>query len=176
MPFQGPFALTDGRSVWLRPLRASDATRLLELRCRLSPQTVRRRFLSTTIACGAEQARELAQVDQVERVAVAVVAEPVADAPIVAVGRFHRESPQRAELALLVEDAYQHLGIGRLLLTRLIRAARRRRLRELVGYVLYNNTPVLGLLRTSGLPLEVKWYGGDLLTIQLSLAEPSLKR
>ena len=168
---EGPFRLADGRAIWLRPLRAEDATLLVGLCKRLSPQSARRRFLRYPLPCDGREAERLADVDQVRRVALAVVADPAADGPILGVGRFHADgSDGRAELALVVADEYQHVGLGRLLLKRLCREAVRRRLRMFEGYVLYDNTPMLRLLRTSGQPLQVHWDGGDVLTIQLGVA------
>jgi hypothetical protein len=65
---------------------------------------------------------------------------------------------------------HQHLGFGRLLLERLIEEAACRRLRVLDGSVLYDNTPMSRLLRTSGHPLEVRWDGGDVLSVKLAVA------
>jgi GNAT superfamily N-acetyltransferase len=162
-----PVWVADGRRVWLRALTADDTPRLMELCQRLSPESRRRRFLRSSVRCDATEAQRLAAVDQVRRVAIAAVATPALDAAIIGVGRFHVESSDWAEFALLVEDAYQHLGIGRLLLDRLVSEASRRGLRGLDGHVLYENQPVLHLLRTSGYPLEVRWDGGDVLSVQL---------
>ena len=41
--------------------------------------------------------------------------------------------------------------------------------RVLEGYVLYDNAPMLRLLRTSGQPLEVHWDGGDVLSVKLAV-------
>ncbi len=101
--------------------------------------------------------------------ALVAVPDPSDDPAIVAVGRFHRDGSEQAELALLVDDAYQHVGLGRLLLSCLVREAVQRRLRVLEGHVLYDNTPMLRLLRTSGQPLEVRWDGGDVLSVQLAV-------
>jgi GNAT superfamily N-acetyltransferase len=168
-PITGRFRLTDGRLVRLRPLQAEDAPRLMDLCERLSPSTVRRRFLRSVARCDPLEAQRLAAVDQVQRVALVAVPAPADDPPIVAVGRFHGDGSAQAELALLVDDAYQHVGLGRLLLSRLVREAVQRRLRVLEGHVLYDNTPMLRLLRTSGQPLEVHWDGGDVLSVQLVL-------
>ena len=107
---------------------------------------------------------------RIRRVAVAAVPDPSATNTIVAVGRFHSDGAERAELALLVEDGYQGNGLGRLLLERLLREARRRRLRVLAGHVLYGNAPILRLLRSLGLPLDVGWHGGDVLDFELSVS------
>jgi GNAT superfamily N-acetyltransferase len=169
----GPFRLNDGRSIWLRPLRRDDASRLLDLRARLSAESVRRRFLRDRAACDPRDVEQLVDVDQVLRVAVAAVPQRNADGPILGVGRFHGDGSARAEFALLVEDAYQHIGLGRLLLGQLIAEARRRGLYALDGYTLFNNLPVLRLLRTSGQPLEVRYAGGgDVLEVELLLDAP----
>ena len=168
---EGPFRLADGRVIWMRRLRAEDATLLVDLCKRLSPRSARRRFLRYPLPCDRREAERLADVDQVRRVAFAVVADPAADGPILGVGRFHADgSDARAELALVVADEYQHVGLGRMLLKRLCREAVRRRLRVFEGYVLYDNTPMLSLLRTSGRPLQVHWDGGDVLQIQLGVS------
>jgi acetyltransferase len=167
----GPFRLADGRLVWLRRLRVDDAPRLVELCGRLSPLSLRRRFLHSVVRCEPELAERLAAVDQVQRVAVAAVPDPHVEGPILAVGRFNGDGSDRAEFALVVEDAYQHVGLGRLLLRWLIREAARRGLRALDGYVLYDNQPILGLLRTSGQPLEVNWDGGSVLSVRLGVPQ-----
>src|SRR5437660_9124151 len=120
----GPIQLVDGRRVWLRRLRADDASRLIELCARLSPETVRRRFLRDRPNCDPREAEAFADVDQVRRVAFAAVPTRGADGPIVAVGRYHVDGGQHADLALVVEDAYQHVGLGHALLSRLIAEAR----------------------------------------------------
>ena len=167
------FRLADARIVWLRPLSAEDAPRLIDLCRRVSPETRRRRFLRSTARCDVTEAERLAAVDQVERVALAAVSDPAPEAPIVAVGRLHADGSDRAEIGLLVEDAYQHVGLGRLLLNRLLDEASRRGLRALDGYVLYDNRPMLQLLRTSGRHIEVRWDGGDVLSVELDLANQS---
>jgi acetyltransferase len=164
-----PVRLADGRRVWLRPLGPADADGLVALRARLSDETVRRRFLRPLPRCDGQLAVDLANVDQQQRVALAAVPAPGARAPILAVGRFHTDAPARAEFALLVEDAYQHLGLGRALLAHLLQEAERHALGVLYGHVLYGNTPVLRLLRASGHPLAITWQGGEVLRVELSV-------
>jgi GNAT superfamily N-acetyltransferase len=167
----GPYRLSDGRSIWLRLLNRDDGPNLMELYQRLSHETIRRRFFQVRPTCDPSMARELAAVDQIRKVAFAAVPDPSDSNTIVAVGRIHSDGAERAELGLLVEDRYQGLGLGRILLERLLREARRRRLRVLAGHVLYGNTPILRLLRSIGQPLEVGWHGGDVLDFELTVAD-----
>jgi len=138
-PITGRFRLADGRLVWMRPLQAEDAPRLMDLCKRLSPSTLRRRFLRSVVRCDPLEAQRLAAVDQVQRVALVAVPDRSADRPIVVVGRFHGDGSEQAELALLVDD------------------------------VLYDNAPMLRLLRTCGQPLEVRWDSGHVLSVQLAV-------
>ncbi len=170
----GPVCLTDGRVVWFRRLRPDDAPRLVDLCRRLSPETVRRRFLRYRPNCDPRDAVALANVDQVRRVAFAAVPTRGADGPIIAVGRYHVESGSRADLALVVEDGYQHVGLGRALLSRLIADATRQHLEVFDGDVLIDNRPVLQLLRGTRRPLKVGYAGGgDVLHIQLDVSPES---
>ena len=133
----------------------------MDLCTRLSPSTLRRRFLHSVVRCDPLEAQRLAAVDQVQQVALVAVADPADDPPIVAVGRFHGDGSDQAEFALLVDDADQHVGLG-------LGPARPPRLlsctaasaRVLEGYVLYSTLRCCRLLRTSGQPLEVHWDGG----------------
>jgi GNAT superfamily N-acetyltransferase len=171
--YAGPLRLRDGREVWLRPLAASDAPALMALCGRLSPTTLRRRFMQLVPRCDPAMAERLAAVDQVQRVAIAAVPQPSADDTIVAVGRFHGDGSDHAEFALLVQDDYQHSGLGRVLLNQLLEAARARGLHVLDAVVQYDNQPMLRLLRSSGQPLEVTWHGGDVLDVRLQVAPPA---
>src|SRR5258708_28355245 len=88
-PVTGRFRLGDGRLVWLRPLQAEDAPRLMALCKRLSPNTLRRRFLRSVVRCDPLEAQRLAAVDQVQRGALVAVPDPADDPPSAAVRRFH---------------------------------------------------------------------------------------
>jgi acetyltransferase len=169
LSWAGPFSLRDGRRVWLRPLQASDARALMALYGRLSAETIRRRFMQLVPHCDPHLAEVLAAVDQDQRVAIAAVPDPDASDTIIAVGRFHRGEGDHAEFALLVQDDYQHSGLGRLLLNTLVREADQRGVRVLDGVVLLGNQPMLRLLRSSGRPLDISWHGGDVLDVRLQV-------
>jgi ribosomal protein S18 acetylase RimI-like enzyme len=68
-------------------------------------------------------------------------------------------SPGKPEVAFVVVDEYQGRGIGRALIRHLTRIARAARLRTLVAEVLPENTPMLQLFKTSGLPLSTRREG-----------------
>ena len=74
---------------------------------------------------------------------------------IVGVARYAKEDDERAEGALVVDDAYQGLGLGTALLRGLITLLRSRGFRHLRGAVLADNGRMLRLLRATGLPLRI---------------------
>jgi GNAT superfamily N-acetyltransferase len=68
---------------------------------------------------------------------------------VVAVARYDRspDDPSTAEFAVLVEDAWQGVGLGRQLILELIRLAGERGIRTLTATVQADNDRMLGLIR-----------------------------
>jgi GNAT superfamily N-acetyltransferase len=106
----------DGRSVTLRPIRDDDVDRLRRLFFRLSPETVYLRFFQAVRAPSEKLLHHLAEVDHDRRQAVVAVDGD----EIVGVARYDRGADaEHAEVAVLVEDAWQGHGLGTVLLRRL---------------------------------------------------------
>jgi hypothetical protein len=56
---------------------------------------------------------------------------------------------------------------------RLAEHAFRQGLHVLEGHALYDNQPMLDLLRTSGHPVQVRCDGGDVLSVELDVGQPA---
>ncbi len=129
----------------MRPVRPDDEERFVRLWPRLSPETVYRRFHSPLHSLPMPFVRRLVQVDHDLREAV------VADVggEVVGVARYDRlpDDPATAEIAVMVEDAWQGVGLGRQLLTELVALAASRGVRTLTATVQADNDRMLGLLR-----------------------------
>ena len=65
-----------------------------------------------------------------------------------------RERPDTAEAAVTVGDDLQHRGLGRQMLSILVRAASERGITKFRAHVLSDNTPVLNLLQSMDAPLK----------------------
>jgi RimJ/RimL family protein N-acetyltransferase len=129
--------------VTIRPMRPDDVERLRRLFFRLSPETVHLRFFQPVKAPSEKMLHHLAEVDHEQR--EALVAEFGDE--IVAVARYDRGAdPRSAEVAILVEDAWQGHGLGKLLLRRLTRVALDHGIETLTATVLGENRRVLGLV------------------------------
>src|SRR5687767_11783466 len=124
--FSRDLRLRDGKILKLRALRHSDKGGLIGLFKRCSPESIRYRFLSSIKSLPKEMLERLLTVDGAKQVALVVVQGEDADERIVAVGRYNAEKdrPVVAEVAFLVEDAFQKRGLGTLLLDNLAEIAR----------------------------------------------------
>lgn len=151
----GPLALRDGRQVRARAIRPDDGKRLCALYARLTPETIYLRYCGARAALSEEEARHLACVDYERRMAVVAAAgaeEGDTEERIVAVVEYAAVAPSVAEVAFLVEDAWQGLGIGTQLLYALGAYARRHGFVTLIAMVLPRNVRMLGVLRHCGFP------------------------
>ena len=157
--------LGTGERVTLRPIRPDDAPHLQALTQRLSPETRYRRFFSHRRTLPAAEAAHFAQVDAQTR--LAVVAERPTPAGPDLIGIAHcdvitADAPHTASMAILVEDAFQHTGLGRALLECLVAAARAQGITRLEGEVLAENQPMLAFLRDAGFPVSLTEHGGEI--------------
>ena len=128
-----------------RPVRPEDAEGFCALWNRLSPETIYRRFHAPLRRPPVDPVPRLVSVDHDLREAlVAVVGDDV-----VGVARYDRSAtdPSTAELAVVVEDAWQGVGVGRQLMQQLIELAARRGVRTVTATVQADNDRVLGLVR-----------------------------
>lgn len=154
--------LPGGRPLRLRAIRPEDRDALLQGFRQLSPASVRDRCFNVRLNLSEAELDYLTRVDFCRH--VALVAEVATDDGYrsAAVGRFVRvdEIPGHAELAITVLDEYQGIGVGRALLRALIDCARQLGLSHLDATVFAENRRVVGLLRSSGLPLESSFEDG----------------
>jgi GNAT superfamily N-acetyltransferase len=88
---------------------------------------------------------------------------------IVGGARYIVGEPGEAEVAFMVVDDYQGLGIGAALMAHLAAIAHAAGIRELIADVLSDNAPMLAVFKKSGFPLSTKRESGVLhVTIALS--------
>jgi RimJ/RimL family protein N-acetyltransferase len=158
--------LRDGSRLELRPIRPEDAEALLALHARLSADTIYRRYFGARPHLAATDVERFTRVDGRYRFALVAVRR----SDLVAVARYEgRPGERSAEIAVVVDDALQHHGIGRLVLERLSDVAAEAGLDELVADVLAGNAAMLGLLRTLGLPRRTE-SDGDTVTVLVDVS------
>jgi GNAT superfamily N-acetyltransferase len=144
----------------IRPIRPDDEDRLGRMFWRLSPDTVYRRFFSPVKAPRASVLRHLASVDHDLR--EALVAE--ADGEIIGVARYDRSPGDRtrAEVAVVVEDAWQRRGVASTLLRGLGETAKGHGVEAFTGTMLGDNVPAARLARSLSHRTELHWGDGGM--------------
>ena len=139
--------LHDGTKVLVRPIAPTDKEQLQKGLRHLSPTTIQKRFLSPKSSFSRAELRYLTEVDGHDHVAFAVER---LDYPgmIVAVGRWVRlpEDPQSAEVAIVVADELQRLGLGSILADRLAAAALDEGVRRFTATMLSENRAAHALM------------------------------
>lgn len=139
--------LKDGTSLRLRPIRSEDAPRLIDFYGRLSRHSAYQRFFSIMRRLPPDWARMLATVDYRRRLALVAERGPTKSPELVGVGRYEpTDDPNTVEVAFVVQDGFQGLGLGAILLSFLLEAAEARGFRRFRAYVLADNTRMLDLL------------------------------
>lgn len=165
--------LRDGRTVRVRPIVPGDAERLQEFHRRLSRRTTRYRFFTPLRELSADFAHKLTNVDYEKR--FAFVISELEDDVIHGVGRFEAESKNSGEVAFVVEDNMQGIGIGPLLLERIVTHARKLGYQRLTASVLAENSPMLNVFRES--PYHAEFHAqSDVTFVKMDISEAEGKR
>ena len=139
--------LANDAVVRLRPIRPDDAARLVALYDRLSQHTAYQRFFTVLKRLPPDWAEVFANVDFRHRLAIVAERETPEGLDIIGVGRYEpTDGDDTVEVAFVVEDGWQGLGLGPLLLEAVMRAGEARGIRRFRAYVLADNHRMLKLL------------------------------
>lgn len=148
----------------IRPLRPNDVEAVLAMHRRASPDSLYRRFHSA-YQPGWTAVKQMCAL---ETGFVALVGKRV-----VGLAYFVVENDLSAEVAFLVEDAYQKQGIGTKLCRHLVQLARQRGLQTLTAYVANDNVPMMRVFAKSRLPYyQQSGYDGRTVVLPLSTDQP----
>jgi RimJ/RimL family protein N-acetyltransferase len=144
--------LADGTAVVIRPLLHSDRFELAAAYTGLSAHSRRLRFFAAPDELEPDDLEYLTSIDYHSHFAFAAF---LVDGPWprgIGVARYVRDpaEPTAAEVAVTVTDAYQHRGLGTLLMRRLTETAITNGVHTFVSYVLWENTAAIALLTEQG--------------------------
>jgi GNAT superfamily N-acetyltransferase len=152
-------ATRDGRTLHLRPIRADDADKLEAFHSRLSWDSIYRRYFLMHPTLSLAELTHLTQVDYVDRLALVIED----GEQLVAVGRYDRyPMTTRAEVAFVVADDHQHLGLGLELLERLADAAWVRGITTFSAETMASNRDMMSVFRHSGFPVASTFSDGEI--------------
>lgn len=179
--------LRDGSPITIRGIRPDDREAFREGFEHLSEQTIYHRFFQAKRRLSESELEYLTEVDARNHVGLVAVISNRAGELIIGVGRFVRQgagrpglrgadrggrTPERAEVAFLVQDLFQGRGVGSILLAHLASIARGLGIRVLDAEVLPDNRPMLEVFEHSGLPLTETLRDG-VIHVEMRLDEHS---
>ena len=162
--------LRDGERIVVRPICPDDGGQLAELHARLSPDSIYRRYFGFKPSLSPAEIRRFTGIAEAWRFALVGVR---STGQLAGVARYEGQAGQAgqvdAEIALIVDDALHHLGLGSLLLQRLVDVARISGMASLTAVVLPSNMAMLRLLQALHVPSTSTRDSGDL-AVRLDLA------
>jgi len=159
--------LRDGERILIRPIGPADGQQLAALHARLSPDSIYRRYFGPKPRLSPVEIGRFTSADEKWRFALVGVR---STGPLVGVARYEGTiGSTGAEIALVVDDALHHLGLGSMLLRRLIDVARVNGMTSLNAVILASNRPMISLLRTLRVP-ATSVYDAGTVVVTLDLA------
>jgi len=149
--------LRDQRTVTIRAVRPDDKGLIIDGIKAVSAESIYRRFLTTKKEITPQELKQATEVDFVNVVALVAIVEKEGNAQIAGGGRYIRSGPsgagQRAEVAFLVGDGFQGLGIASRIFKHLVAIARYSGITQFEAEVLPSNEGMVKIFARSGFPL-----------------------
>ncbi len=166
-PIIDELELGDGERIGVRPIRLADGDQLAELHARLTPDSVYRRYFGFKPGLSPAEIRRFTGIDEEWRFALVGVR---STGQLAGVARYEGQAGRAdAEIALIVDDALHHRGLGTRLLQRLVDVAVVSGMTSLTAVVLASNRPMLHLLAALDVPSTSARRSGDI-EVRLELA------
>ena len=146
-------SLRDHRTVTIRAVRPDDKGLIIDGVNKVSAESLYRRFLMMKKEITPQALKQATEVDFANVVALVAVVEKDGKAQIVGGGRYIRTTGQRAEVAFLIGDAFQGLGIASRIFKHLVGIARGSGITQFEAEVLPSNEGMLKVFARSGIPV-----------------------
>jgi hypothetical protein len=159
-PIIDELELRDGEHIGVRPIRLADGDQLAGLHARLSPDSIYRRYFGFKPVLSPAEIARFTGITEEWRFALVGVR---STGQLAGVARYEGQAGRTdAEIALIVDDALHHLGLGIRLLQRLVDVAVLSGMTSLTAVVLGSNMPMLHLLQALHLPSTSARDSGDI--------------
>ena len=158
--YVGEWTTRDNTRVVVRPIRPEDEPLIAKFHETLSERTVFMRYLQAmnlSQRIGHERLSRLSFVDYDREIALLALRDnaQLHVPEIMGIGRLSKQQwTNQGEFALIVSDQFQHQGLGRELLLRLIQVARGEQMRCIYGFVLEENLEMISLVEKLGFKLH----------------------
>jgi GNAT superfamily N-acetyltransferase len=159
------FELSNGHVVTIRAIHPGDAPLLVEMFGHLSARTRRLRYHAFTAELPMEQAILMSDLDPARQAALVATVREDGDERIIGVTQLARASAGtvEAELAIVVRDDFQGMGLGTHLLTHLLAVAHSTGVQRLFGWIKAENRTMLHLFQKTDLPICIEHCSDEVL-------------
>lgn len=143
--------LSNNVGIVIRPIRPEDAEIEFEFVRNLSEQSKHFRFFEVFKELSPSMLVRFTQIDYDREMAFIATYNHKDKEIAIGVARYSINADMKScEFALVIADAWQNKGIGSILMTSLVRAAKTRGLKEMIGVVLSDNVNMLKLAKNVG--------------------------
>jgi len=162
----------DGRRFLIRPIRPEDEPAFCDLFDGMSREEVRLRFFRYMKTISHTLAARLTQIDYDRQMALILTDMPAPGTTAPIYGAVHVNMDpdnESAEFAVMVRSDMTGMGLGALLMRRIIHYCRSRGVSEIFGDVLADNTAMLGLSRSLGFQAELHLEDPAAVVVRLRL-------
>jgi RimJ/RimL family protein N-acetyltransferase len=164
--------LRNGTEVTIRAIRPDDKELLLAAFRELEDSTIYSRFFAPKKDITEQELKWATEVDFFRTVALVCCIPAGGQERIIGGGRYiaadEADPPSSAEIAFVVEEDYQGLGLGSILLKHLVSIGRDQGIRSFEAEVLPSNKAMLRVFGRAGLPVSTA-PSGDSIHVVISL-------
>jgi acetyltransferase len=162
-----PWTMKNGDDTTIRPIRPEDEPLLIKLHQALSERTVYLRYfqpLKLSQRTAHERLTRICFIDYDREMAFVVEHKKEDGTPeIIGIGRLSKlRGRNEGELAVLVDDRFQHQGMGTELYRRLIAVAHDEKLERVVSTILSENREMRAIVQKLGFKLEADMEDGTI--------------
>ena len=146
--------LSDGTSVFLRPIRPSDSEQAAAFREKLSAQSIYERFLGYVPKITPKLIKRLTEIDLSREIAIVAEVDHKGQREGIAIARLVKEKADAGEFAIIIADVWQGKGLGNLMTDYMIQIAGKIGYGKLIAYVFAENGVMLHILKQKGFELK----------------------
>jgi acetyltransferase len=163
-----PWTMKNGEDTTIRPIRPEDEPLLIKLHQVLSDRSVYLRYfqpLKLSQRTAHERLTRICFIDYDREMALVVERKKEDGSPeIIGIGRLSKlRGRNEGELAVLVDDRFQHQGMGTELYRRLIAVAHDEKLERVVSTILSENREMRAIVEKLGFRLQADMEEGTIL-------------
>lgn len=159
--YESRFTLKNGAEIFLRPILPTDRHLILDLFKKMSSRSVRMRFLRRLNALPEDMVYRFTHINYSSEFALVAMTREDEKDTIIAVGRYAYDPHENlTDLAVAVRDDWQHLGLGKPLLAKVVDIAKEHGISRFMGMMDPQNHIIRRILSELGYEVRYFWESG----------------